>query len=392
MQGENIICFAKDWSEDPTSNNHVMATLARNNRVLWLNSIAGRTPNFKSSSDLGKIGRKIKGFLRGRLQVAPSLDVFTPLVLPFPHNRFAVAANRQILRASIAMQRRQLRMRDFQLWTFLPSAVEYVGKLGESLVVYYCTDEWSQFTSVDGARMAALEREMCRKADLVFVTSSALLERKKAYNPETHLASHGVDHTHFAKALDSTTVTPADVAGLPHPVVGFFGLIEDWIDISLFAYLAAKRPDWSIVVIGKEKVDCSSLRKYPNLHLLGRKPYGELPGYCKAFDVGLCPFMLNELTRNVNPIKLREYLAAGLPVVSTSIPEARNYPSWCTIADRPDAFLAACERTLAEDSPDLRRARSAAMAQETWEHKVAAIGAHIQRIQAGRGARSPSSR
>lgn len=390
MRDENIVCFAKDWTEDPTSNNHVMSLLARDNRVLWCNSIASRTPNFRSSSDLGKIGRKLKGFFKGPVQVAPHLHVYTPIVLPFPHSRAAVAANRVILRQTVAVLRRRLEMRDYQLWSFLPSAVEYVGKLGESLVVYYCTDEWSEFTSVDGARMASLEREMCAKADLVFVTSRVLLEKKKRYNPETHLASHGVDHAHFSKALDPATRVPADVAGLPHPIIGFFGLIEDWIDIDLIGYVAEHRPRWSVVVIGKEKTDCSRLKRHPNVFMLGRKPYSELPGYCKAFDVALCPFVLNELTRNVNPIKLREYLSAGVPVVSTGIPEVKNYPSWCAIADDPAEFLAACERAHAEDTAEKRQSRSAAMAGETWERRVAELGDHVQRVKARRAAAASS--
>jgi glycosyltransferase involved in cell wall biosynthesis len=232
--------------------------------------------------------------------------------------------------------------------------------------------------------MAALEQDMCARADLVFVTSRVLLERKKRFNPETHLASHGVDHAHFSKALDPATRVPADVAGVPHPIIGFFGLIEDWIDVDLMAYIAEQRPGWSVVVIGKEKTDCSRLRRHPNVFMLGRKPYEELPGYCKAFDVALCPFVLNELTRNVNPIKLREYLSAGLPVVSTGIPEMKNYPSWCAIADEPAAFLAACEQAIAEDSPDKRRSRSEAMAAETWERRVAELGDHVRRVRAGR--------
>jgi glycosyltransferase involved in cell wall biosynthesis len=276
-------------------------------------------------------------------------------------------------------------MADFQLWSFLPTAASYAGKLGESILVYYCTDEWSQFDSVDGARMAELERELCRKADLVFTTSRTLLERKQAYNPETHLASHGVDHAHFAAALDETTPLAEEMKGRPKPILGFFGLVERWIDVELFAYLAEKRPSWTIVVVGKAKVDLGGLEKYPNLVLTGRKPYQELPGYCKAWDVALCPFVVNELTRNVNPIKLREYLSAGLPVVSTGIPEMLHYPDWCYIANGPEAFLAACERALAEDSPEERRRRTEAMKAETWEAKVAALGDHVMRIKKRRG-------
>jgi glycosyltransferase involved in cell wall biosynthesis len=394
MQDQNIVCFAKDWTEDPTSNNHVMKMLARDNEVLWLNSISTRTPNLASGSDLKKIGRKLASFAKGPVQVEPRLSVYTPIVLPFPHSKAASQVNARILRASVGLLRRRRKMADFQLWTFIPTAVKYAGKLGESLLVYYCTDEWSQFDSVDGARMSELEGELCRKADLVFTTSRTLLEKKKPLNPETHLASHGVDHAHFAAALDERTPVAEDMKGRARPVLGFFGLIESWIDVDLFAYLAEKRPAWTIAIVGKSKVDVSKLERYPNVVMTGRKPYEELPRYCKGWDVALCPFVLNELTRNVNPIKLREYLSAGLPVVSTGIPEMLHYPDWCYIANEPAAFLAACERALAEDSPARRRERSDAMKAETWEARVAALGDHVLRVRAAsdRSTRRSSSR
>ena len=381
MTGANIICFAKDWSEDPTSNNHVMRLLARDNEVLWLNSIATRTPKLSSGSDLAKIRRKLGSFVAGPQRVAPHLHVFTPLVLPFPHSRAAVGVNRQILRATTAVFRRRLGMGDFQLWSFIPTAVEYFGRLGESFRVYYCTDEWSQFSYVDGARVTAMERELCRRADVVFTTSRTLFEAKKAWNPETHLASHGVDFAHFARALDADTAPPPQLAGKKGPVLGFFGLVQDWIDLDLIGWLAAERPDWTIVMIGKVAVDHSRWAGVPNILWVGRKPYEELPRWCKAFDVGLIPFRINELTRNVNPIKLREYLSAGLPVVSTPLPECARYPEWCTVADTRQGFLAACEAALAAGSPEARRRRSELMRAESWEHKVRQLGEHILRVQ-----------
>lgn len=381
MIGENIICFAKDWTEDPTSNNHVMKLLARDNQVLWLNSISTRTPKLSSGSDMAKIRRKLKSFADGPQQVGERLSVFTPLVLPFPHSRAAVMMNRQILRGTTAYFRRRLGMDEFQLWSFIPTAVEYFGHMGESFRVYYCTDEWSQFSAVDGARVTQMERELCRRADIVFTTSRTLLEAKRPWNPETHLASHGVDWAHFARALAPETTVPSEMAGLQHPVLAFFGLVEDWIDIDLIGWLAEQRPDWTFVMIGKVAVDHSRWARTPNIRWLGRKPYAELPSYCKAFDLGLCPFRINELTRNVNPIKLREYLSAGLPVVSTNLPECARVPEWCSVADTREEFLAACQAALAADSAEARRRRSELMRAESWEHKVRQLGEHIDRVQ-----------
>ena len=138
-----IVAFAKDWHEDPTSNHHVLRELARSRRVLWLNSLATRTPKLSSGRDLGKIRRKLAEFARGPQNVENDLWVTTPLVLPLPHSAVARAINRQILRATIRALRLRLGIRRFELWTFLPNTADYVGTLGEDRAVYYCVDEWS---------------------------------------------------------------------------------------------------------------------------------------------------------------------------------------------------------------------------------------------------------
>jgi glycosyltransferase involved in cell wall biosynthesis len=381
MKGESIICFAKDWSEDPTSNNHVMVELARHNRVLWLNSIATRAPKLGSGRDLKKIFTKIAGFLRGPRRVRENLWVYTPLVLPLPHSRMAVWINRRILQLTLRLVRRELRMKEFQLWTFLPTAGDYVGKRGESLVVYYCVDEWSGFNYVNGDRVARAEEALCRRADIVFATAQSLVDKRRAWNRETHLARHGVDRALFAGALEPATPIPSDIASLPRPIIGFYGTLQDWVDLDLIAYLANRHPDWSIVLIGKPMADLSRLAEFPNIHVLGRRPHDQLPGYCKTFSVGIIPYVVNDRIRHVNPIKLREYLSAGLPVVSVAIPEVELLSQHCAVTNDYQQFTSAIELALRDDKPELRRRRSEAMASETWEQRVRELGAHVMRVK-----------
>jgi glycosyltransferase involved in cell wall biosynthesis len=381
LTGQNIICFAKDWSETPTSNNHVMAQLAKTNKVLWLNSISTRTPNLASARDIRKIIKKLAGFLRGTTHIQDNLWVYTPIVLPLPHSRVAAILNRQILKFMLWRIRRQLKMRDFQLWSFLPNVASYVGELGETLVVYYCTDEWSKFTYVDGAKTAEAERRLLKSADIVFATAQSLVEDRLPLNPETHLARHGVDHALFSGALEDRAVVPADLASVPKPVLGFYGTIQDWIDFDLLCFLASRHPDWSIVMLGSALVDVSRLKEFPNIYFLGRKEHSQLPAYCKGFDVGIIPYVVNERIRHVNPIKLREYLSAGLPVVSTAFPEVEQYPEFCVAAKTFEEFEAAVEVALRNDSPGLKRRRSDAMRAETWEKRVAKLGEQLMRVQ-----------
>jgi glycosyltransferase involved in cell wall biosynthesis len=388
LTGESIICFAKDWDEDPTSNNHVMAELAKGNVVLWLNSIATRAPNLASGRDLGKIVRKLAGFFRGARRVQDNLWVYTPIVLPLPHSRWARTANRCVLRLVLRVLRRRLGMRDFQLWTFLPNSADYVGRMGESVSVYYCVDEWSKFNYVNGARTADAERQLVRKADVVFAVAQSLVDSRRLLNPETHLARHGVDHALFAKALDDATTIPDDLAAIPGPVLGFYGTLQDWVDLDLICCLAARHPDWSLVLIGKPMVDLSRLEHVPNVHVLGRRPHAQLPAYCKGFSVGIIPYVLNERLLHVNPIKLREYLSAGLPVVSVALPEVAPYAAYCTVAHSYEEFEAAVVGALASDSPQRRRERSEAMRAETWQARVADVGRHVMRIKTAKAAPS----
>ena len=373
-----IIAFAKDWHEDPTSNHHVLRELARSRRVVWLNSIATRTPSLASGRDLGKIARKLRELARGPINVEHDLWVFTPIVLPLPHSAVARAINRQILRATIRMLRLRLGIDRFQLWTFLPNVGDYVGTLGEDGAVYYCVDEWSMFGYLDRAQTVAAERTLLAKVDAVFAINGALAEAKRTVNPSTFESPHGVDHALFAKALDERMPIPADLAALPAPRLGFYGTLRDWVDFELIAAVARARPQWSIALIGQVLCDVSAIRDLPNVHLLGQKPHHELPAYCRGFDVGIIPYRIDERMTFVNPLKLREYLSAGLPVVSTPVPEVLRFPTLARVAATPAQFIAAIEAALHDPMPRLQR--SAAMKDETWSARVAFVSATVDEI------------
>lgn len=375
-----IVAFAKDWHEDPTSNHHVLRELARTRRVLWLNSLATRTPNLSSGRDLGKIRRKLAEFARGPQNVENDLWVTTPLVLPLPHSAVARAVNRQILRATIRALRLRLGIGRFELWTFLPNTADYVGTLGEDLAVYYCVDEWSMFSYLDRVETAAAERRLLERVDAVFAINHALAEAKRAVNRATFVSPHGVDHALFSRALDPALAVPADLAALPAPRIGFYGTLRDWVDLELIAHVARARPAWSIALIGQVLGDISAVRGLANVHLLGQKRHDELPGYCRGFDAGMIPYRIDERMTFVNPLKLREYLSAGVPVVSTPVPEVVRHAQLCRVADTPDAFVAALDAALAEASPTARRARSDAMAQETWSARVAQVTRTVDEI------------
>ncbi|MDQ3336300.1 MAG: NAD-dependent epimerase/dehydratase family protein [Myxococcota bacterium] len=375
-----IIAFAKDWHEDPTSNHHVLRELAKTRRVLWLNSLATRKPQLGSARDLGKIKRKLGEFTKGPVNVENDLWVFSPLVLPLPHNPGARAINRQVLRATLRMLRRKLEIDRFHLWTFLPGTGDYVGTLGEELAVYYCVDEWSMFSYLDRAQTVAAEENLLGRVDVTFAINDALGAAKRERCARTYVSPHGVDHALFARALEPSTQLPADLAAIPGPRIGFYGTLRDWVDYDLLASVARARPEWQIVLIGQVLTDVSILDGLPNVHLLGQKKHDELPAYCKGFDVGIIPYKIDDRMRFVNPLKMREYLSAGLPVVSTDVPEVRRYPELVQIASTPDEWVTAIERALASNSIEARASRTAAMTTETWAARVATLSHTIDEI------------
>jgi hypothetical protein len=381
LAGRDIICFAHDWDGDPLSKTHIMRILARNNRILWVNSLGHRTPKV-TTSDTARIVKKLKDATRGLVEVERNIYVLAPLYVPTHGNKTVRIFNRSLLRGQIKGAMARLGMSKPISWSFIPSAATVVGSLGESLVIYQVVDENSAFSDAS-VHVAGLERRIIERSDLVIASAESLRASKSQFNERTVLVRHGVDLAHFSKALHPSTPVPADIAELPKPVIGFFGLVADWIDLELIGKVADRFPQGSVVLIGKVTTDLGALSDRPNIHLLGRKPYDLLPSYCKGFQVALTPFRLNELAFHANPLKAREYVAAGLPNICTDLPELRCIAG-CTVATSHEAFIEAVEAALKAGGPS--RERSELMRAESWEAKVDEIRTHVTVLLAQRDA------
>ena len=236
-------------------------------------------------------------------------------------------------------------------WYYTPMALAFAGHLRPGVTVFDSMDELSAFRSAS-LRLALLERRLLKRADLVFTGGHSLHEAKRRLHPRAHLFPSSVDaeHFHAARSGPAPSGEPAGQAGLPRPRIGFFGVLDERMDFDLLDDVAAARPGWQLVMVGPTaKIDPAILPQRPNLHWLGMKPYAELPAYLAGWDAGLMPFALNEATRFISPTKTPEFLAAGVPLVSTSVPDV--VADWgsdglVSIADGPDAVVAAIEALL----------------------------------------------
>jgi len=375
IEGRTILCFASGYDAPPTSKHHVMHLLAQANTVLWVNYHASRTPK-AGASDLLYVARKLGEVAAGLRRPRRNLYTLTPLAAPLPHRRWARSLNRMLVACQIRRVLGEIRTGPLQVWSFAPDVAYLLGAFDAEKIVYYCVDDFASFDGYNSDQVLRDERELCRRASLVVTTSEALQQAKRRLNPNTILVTHGVDYRHFARALSGGLSGPDDLAGIAHPILGFFGLIREWVDLHLVAEVARRRPDWNFVFLGESRRDLGPYRRLPNMHFLGPKRYEDLPAYCKCFDAGMIPFKINDLTRAVNPIKLREYLAAGLPVVSTPLPEVRRYGGLVHVGATPVEFETAIESALGGDAGSARR-RSLAMESDTWEQKLREISLHL---------------
>ncbi len=348
-----------------------MRRAAREGRVLWVDSLGNRPPR-ASTRDVRRIGRRLVAASRGLREVEPRLHVLSPLALPAYGSRWVRALNARLLEQQVRRAMRTVGMERPVVVSFLPAAAPVFSRLPASLRVYYCVDEFSAFDGA-GGHIRALEEQLVDDSDLVVCTTPELQRDKQRRHADVALVPHGVDVEHFARAASAGLEVPPSVRALGRPVLAFMGLVAEWVDQELLVSVARHFSSGTLLVIGRADVDTATLAREPNVVMLGRRPYDELPSLLAGVDVGLCAFRENALTRAANPLKVREYLAAGLPVVSTPIPEVERLSlPWCRIARGPEAFVGAVEAALADGSGPVVE-RIAAMRTESWDSRWATV-------------------
>lgn len=363
------------WHGPRQRTQHLAAGLARSRRVVFVEPAANSLP--------GNLRRRLAGRptlpWRARYtQLTGSLAVFTPAPT-IPGSLHLRPVNRVIHYLAWRQFRRlapEISGGDVDIVVAWPPAVDLALRFRTRRLVYDCLDLFPAFYS--GARsrlMARLEAELARRAAAILVPSRRLEQRWTGRHRHVARIPNGVELERFLPAPAAPPV-PDDLRTFPSPRLGYIGTVGTWLDLPLLTHVAHHRPNCSIVLIGPLEPDMSIRRGPTNLHLLGERPYTDLPAYLAAMDVLLIPFRVTELTRAVNPIKLYEYCATGKPIVATPLDEVVAASGLCHLGDGPEGFLAAVDAALAEASaPDLAlaAARQAFAGANTWDRRVAAL-------------------
>ncbi len=379
----DLIVFGEDWGRHPSSTQHIVKCLARNRRVLWVNSIGMRRPRL-SLADAGRIASKVGAALGRRgthaardnlingIPARPdNLDVLSPFAVSWPASRIAFAANRQLLAGQLRKAMAARGINRPVVWTSLPSALPVVGTLGERAVVYYCGDDFGSLVGVDHAPILAMERQLVEQADLVIAASANLANRFPPH--KTLLLPHGTDLDHFAVPVPRARDLPD-----AEKVAGFYGSIDDRLDLDMLIRTARQLGDWQFVLIGPVQTDVSSLSGIANIHVLGPRPYEALPGYVQHWQVSMILYRVDEQVRAGNPLKLREYLAAGTPIASIAVPALEPYAGIVAISAGPAEFATAVMAASADhERNDLRRA---AVAGESWEARAREVAERLEAL------------
>jgi glycosyltransferase involved in cell wall biosynthesis len=384
LRNRDIVCVGfADWDTDlQTNQHHLMSRLARENRVLFVESLGLRRPQL-AGRDLKRIVERLRNGLRGP-RATDGLHVLSPLVLPLHSNRAARAFNRRLLPALVRRATRKLGMRRPILWAYVPQAEVLLDALDPELVIYHCVDDIAAQPGIDGVTFAAAEERFTRRADLVLASAPGLAERLRKVSDKVMYAPNVADTDMFSAALRDGPVDPA-LAALPRPRIVFIGaVVSTKLDMELLVGLARARRDWSFALVGPvgpgdPRTDVSMLAAEPNLHLLGRRAYEQLPSVLRGADAGLIPYARNELTNSIFPMKVYEYLAAGLAVVATPLPSLSELAEIDTASD-PEGIVELLEEVLAHDSPQRRAERSRGAASHSWDRRLEEIAAAIEEL------------
>jgi glycosyltransferase involved in cell wall biosynthesis len=391
LQGTSIVCLASiDWAFNWQLPQEVASAFANNrNRVLFVENTGVRRATFRDAPRLRARFRNWRRAAGGVTSAGHGVDVFSPLLLPLPHSRLAGVINAHVLLRVVRQWLGDDHDRPLIVITFLPTllARAVIRGLNPALVVYYCADRLAE--SSPGARnLRHSEPRLLAETDLVLVTAKGLLPAASQLTAPVELLPCGVRSREFERARAGDAEPPSAFGGLSGPVIGFVGSLRNEIDLALLTRAAELASDLNFVLIGPLQADVRRLAARPNVRLVEPMSHPEVVRHMVHFDVGILPYILNGFTASMLPMKLIEYLAAGLPVVSTPLPEvcrfAGEHAGVVAFATDAPSFVAALRAALASNGPAEVARRIAVAERYDWAEQMSRMSALMESALAAR--------
>ena len=344
LSGRDFVVFSDDWGRHPFSCQHIMQHFLPQNRILWVNTIGMRLPRL-TTYDVKRAIEKIDSWTvpasRSEQTLPDGLRVIAPVMIPFSTVPLVRAFNRWSVIRSVQVAMQEWGMRDPVLLTTQPLASEFIGRFGETAVVYYCVDDFANWPDMNIPELVrSMEEKLLDQADLVVAVSDHLVRTRPARKGETRLLTHGVDVDHFRRARTVAGKTNFHGSKIS-PVIGFFGLLDNRMDWELVSSLVERRQEWAFVFIGNAQVPLMELTRFGNFRHVPAVSYEDLPGYAAAFDVAILPYVVDASTAGISPLKLKEYLALDIPVVTTPLSGVMEFREILYIAAGTEEFDAA---------------------------------------------------
>jgi glycosyltransferase involved in cell wall biosynthesis len=400
LADRDIVCISGvAWDSYWLSLHQYMSRLARTHRVLFVNRPVALPSAIAHRARKGAEGRAIvRGYVR---QVDERLYVAEPPpAFPFRFERPVTIANQALRGSFVARVARGLGFERPLLWIHDIDAARIVKRLDPWVSLYWVTDDHPTGPAFRANRtnrvaaMRARERELLRSVDLVLTTAPQLRDAKASFNSNSHCVPHGVDIGLFAQAANPETRPAPPFRAIRAPIIGFVGQINERLDRELVRLVARAHPEWSIVFVGPvlRGLDLGPLRALQNVHFLGPAKLDRLPEFLRPMAVCTVPFLVNEHTRTMNPLKVLEYLAAGKPVVATPLPALCAYGPHVALASGPEEFAAAVELALAEESEVRRRSRAEFAGRNSWESRLEEICGLVEMTAAFKGTTTTDQR
>ena len=389
----DFLVFSDDWGGHKSSCQHIFGHIAKNHRVLWVNTVGMRSPTL-TATDVRKAVHKLSRMLMWKREIVREerprqfVMVCQPFMLPFGRCDSIRRLNARSVTRSVRAQLARTGIERPVIVTTVPNTGDYADLLGDSLVVYYCVDDFSLWPGLDAEIVRDMEQRLVARADVILAASDESYRRLSLSGKPTYLIPHGVDLAHFSAKVE---IEHPVLKTIPEPRVGFFGLIDGRMDQTLVSDVARRMPDYSFVFAGPRDATAQNLATGQNVHFIGQIRYEDLPALIAGLEVLVIPYKTGSLANVLSPLKLREYLATGKPIVSTPIAAARDWAQYVAVASDAEGWMKTISALIRNGPRATTSDIQLTLSKESWEQRASTLLNICERAEKDRQADNVSS-